>query len=200
MAFKLTIHIRSTLTIDENIHGGAGRSGLHIRQALFVEEAQLWWDDPHHTESSNPTRGGRSIGNGSSLVLSSVLFHSILERSAPLATYAIKQLRKSPMDLDVYAWLVHRLFSLEQTQHGVLASIVGSVRPQLRPPAQVPALLSRFSETRIRRLPRSQTQHLRRRHLVTPIAPAPSRHQLPPQTPLDDPAALTTICRSSSPA
>ena len=95
--------IRSTLTIDENIKGGAGRSGLHIRQALFVEEAQLWWDTPT----------GR-VGNGSSLVLSSVLFHSILERSAPLATSAIKQLRKSPMDLDVYAWLVHRLFHLNK--------------------------------------------------------------------------------------
>jgi hypothetical protein len=95
--------IRSTLTIDENITGGAGRSGLHIRQALFVEEAQLWWDEPE----------GR-VGNGSSLVLSSILFHSILERSAPLATSAIKQLRKSPMDLDVYAWLVHRLFHLNK--------------------------------------------------------------------------------------
>ena len=95
--------IRSTLTIDENIRDGAGRSGLHIRQALFVEEAQLWWDEPES-----------KVGNGSSLVLSSVLFHSILERSAPLATSAIKQLRKSPMDLDVYAWLVHRLFHLSK--------------------------------------------------------------------------------------
>jgi hypothetical protein len=95
--------IRSTLTIDENIRDGAGRSGLHIRQALFVEEAQLWWDEPE----------GR-VGNGSSLILSSVLFHSILERSAPLATSAIKRLRKSPMDLDVYAWLVHRLFHLSR--------------------------------------------------------------------------------------
>ena len=32
--------IHSTLSIDENIRDGAGRSGLHIRQALFVEEAQ----------------------------------------------------------------------------------------------------------------------------------------------------------------
>jgi hypothetical protein len=95
--------VRSTLTIDENIRDGAGRAGLHIRQALFVEEARLWWDEPD----------GR-VGNGSSLVLSSVLFQSILERSAPLATQAIKQLRKSPMDLDVYAWLVHRLFHLNK--------------------------------------------------------------------------------------
>jgi hypothetical protein len=95
--------IRSTLTIDENIKDGAGRAGLHIRQALFVEEAQLWWDEPEG-----------KVGNGSSLVLSTVLFHSILERSAPLATHAIKRLRKSPMDLDVYAWLVHRLFHLNK--------------------------------------------------------------------------------------
>jgi len=92
--------IHSTLSIDENIRDASGRSGLHLRQALFAEEAQLWWDDEHH------------VGQGSSLTLSSVLFTSILERSAPLATHAIKQLRKSPMDLDVYAWLVHRLFHL----------------------------------------------------------------------------------------
>jgi hypothetical protein len=100
--------IHSTVSIDENIRDGAGRSGLHIRQALFVEEAQLWWDDPGRGKRAGQGR----IGNGSSLVLSSVLFHSILERSAPLATDAIKRLRKSPMDLDVYAWLVHRLFHM----------------------------------------------------------------------------------------
>jgi hypothetical protein len=95
--------IHCTLTIDENIRDATGRTGLHIRQALFAEEARLWWDDE--------TRG---VGQGSSLVLSSVLFHSILDRSAPLSTSAIKQLRKSPMDLDVYAWLVHRLFNLSK--------------------------------------------------------------------------------------
>ena len=47
-------------------------------------------------------------------MLSSVLFHSILDRSAPLSTNAIKSLRKSPMDLDVYAWLVHRLYHLSK--------------------------------------------------------------------------------------
>jgi hypothetical protein len=110
--------IHSTLTIDENIHDAGGRSGLHIRQALFVDEAQLWWDEPAQREAGGGGvargRGGRSVGNGSSLTLSAVLFHSILERSAPLSTQAIKHLRKSPMDLDVYAWLVHRLFHLQR--------------------------------------------------------------------------------------
>lgn len=94
--------IHSTLSIDENIRDASGRLGLHLRQALFVEEARLWWDE----------RNG--VGQGSSLVLSSVLFNSILERSAPLSTKAIRQLRKSPMDLDVYAWLAHRLFHLSK--------------------------------------------------------------------------------------
>jgi hypothetical protein len=94
--------IHCTLSIDENIRDTTGRNGLHIRQALFAEEARLWWDED------------QGVGQGSSLQLSSVLFHSILERSAPLSTQAIKRLRKSPMDLDVYAWLVHRLFHLSR--------------------------------------------------------------------------------------
>jgi hypothetical protein len=92
--------IHCAISIDENVRDANGRVGLHIRQALFAEEARLWWDEE------------RGVGQGSSLVLSSVLFDSILERSAPLSTNAIKHLRKSPMDLDVYAWLVHRLYHL----------------------------------------------------------------------------------------
>jgi hypothetical protein len=92
--------IHCAVSIDENIREASGRTGLHIRQALFAEEARLWWDE------------GAGVGQGSSFVLSPVLFQSILERSAPLSTVAIRQLRKSPMDLDVYAWLVHRLFHL----------------------------------------------------------------------------------------
>lgn len=92
--------VRCTLSIDENLRDASGRTGLHIRQALFADEARLWWDE------------SQGVGQGSSLVLSSVLFQSILERSAPLSTNAIRRLRKSPMDLDVYAWLVHRLFHL----------------------------------------------------------------------------------------
>ncbi len=103
--------IHSTLSIDEDIQDLKGRVGLHIRQALFVEEAQLWWDEP--TRNASRMESG-VLGSGSSLVLSRVLFDSILERSAPLSTSAIKQLRKSPMDLDVYAWLVHRLFNLSK--------------------------------------------------------------------------------------
>ena len=105
--------IHCAVSIDENIRDGSGRPGLHIRQALFAEEARLWWDE------------GELIGHGSSLVLSSALFQSILERSAPLSTAAIRQLRKSPMDLDVYAWLVHRLFQLSRPNTVTWAQLSG---------------------------------------------------------------------------
>jgi hypothetical protein len=105
--------IHCAISIDENITDAKGRTGLHIRQALFAEEARLWWDE------------ASGVGRGSSLVLSNVLFQSILERSAPLSTRAIKQLRKSPMDLDVYAWLVHRLFSLNRPSTVTWAQLSG---------------------------------------------------------------------------
>ena len=105
--------VHCAISIDENIRDASGRTGLHIRQALFVEEARLWWDE------------ATAIGQGSSLVLSPVLYDSILERSAPLSTKALKQLRKSPMDLDVYAWLVHRLFHLSRPSTVTWAQLSG---------------------------------------------------------------------------
>jgi hypothetical protein len=105
--------IHCALSIDENVRDAKGRTGLHIRQALFAEEARLWWDE------------AEGAGQGSSLVLSSVLFESILERSAPLSTAAIRQLRKSPMDLDVYAWLVHRLYQLSRPSTMTWAQLSG---------------------------------------------------------------------------
>jgi Plasmid encoded RepA protein len=105
--------IHCAISIDENIRDTSGRTGLHIRQALFAEEARLWWDE------------ASGVGQGSSLILSPVLFQSILERSAPLSTIAIRQLRKSPMDLDVYAWLVHRLFHLSKPSAMTWAQLSG---------------------------------------------------------------------------
>jgi hypothetical protein len=105
--------VHATLTIDENIQDSRGRSGLHIRQAVFAEEARLWWDE---------TRG---VGEGSSLLLSPTLYQSMIERSAPLSTSAIRKLRKSPMDLDVYAWLTHRMFHLAKPSNVSWAQLSG---------------------------------------------------------------------------
>ena len=92
--------IHCALTIDETLRDNTGRHGLDIKPTLFVDTARLWWDEDV------------GVGEGSYLVLSPAIFNSICTRAAPLSTQAIRALRKSPMDLDVYAWLVHRLFGL----------------------------------------------------------------------------------------
>lgn len=92
--------IHAVFTVEENIEDGEGRNGIHMRKVLFAEEARLWDDD-----------GG---GEGSTIVLSEPLFESMIERSAPLSLEAIRALRRSPLDLDVYAWLVYRLYQLRR--------------------------------------------------------------------------------------
>ena len=93
--------VHSVFTIEEDMADGGGRLGIHIRKVLFAEEARLWND-------------GGAVGRGSSILLSQPLYESMLERSAPLSFAAICRLRKSPMDLDVYAWLVYRLHRLNR--------------------------------------------------------------------------------------
>lgn len=90
--------IRTMFSIEEDLIDTSGRQGLHIKQTLFAEEARLWGDSDYQ------------VGEGSVIVLAEPIYQSMLERSAPMSTAAIKMLRRSPMDLDVYAWLVHRLF------------------------------------------------------------------------------------------
>lgn len=92
--------IHSVFTVEEGLEGRDGRKGIHIRKVLFAEEARLW--------------GDATAGEGSSILLSTPLFESMLERSAPLAFDAIRALRKSPLDLDIYAWLVYRLYHLRR--------------------------------------------------------------------------------------
>jgi hypothetical protein len=94
--------VNCAISVVEDIRDAAGRKGLDIRQSLFFNKSRLWWDDDD------------GIGEGSFVVITPELYKSVLERSAPLSTAAIRQLRKSPMDLDVYAWLVHRLFNLHK--------------------------------------------------------------------------------------
>ena len=92
--------IHAVFTVEENMEDGGGRTGIHIRKVLFAEEATLWSD--------------ALTGGGSSILLSEPLYESMRERSAPLALSAIQALRKSPMDLDLYAWLVYRMHHLKR--------------------------------------------------------------------------------------
>ena len=92
--------INTVFTITEDITDAEGRQGLGIKKKLFADEARLW----------NDTNGLQ----GSMILLAEPLYESMLERSAPLSMEAVRALRRSPLDLDVYAWLVYRLYRLHR--------------------------------------------------------------------------------------
>jgi hypothetical protein len=92
--------VNTVFTIQEHIVDNAGRQGLSIKKKLFADEACLW----------NDADGLR----GSSILLAEPLYESMLDRSAPLSMDAVRALRRSPLDLDLYAWLVYRLYTLHR--------------------------------------------------------------------------------------
>ena len=92
--------VNTVFTIQEHIVNNAGRKGLSIKKKLFADEACLW----------NDADGLR----GSSILLAEPLYESMLDRSAPLSMDAVRALRRSPLDLDLYAWLVYRLYTLHR--------------------------------------------------------------------------------------
>jgi hypothetical protein len=92
--------VNTVFTIQEHIVNNAGRQGLSIKKKVFADEAFLWKD----------ADGLR----GSSILLSTPLYESMLDRSAPLSMDAVRALRRSPLDLDLYAWLVYRLYTLHR--------------------------------------------------------------------------------------
>jgi hypothetical protein len=115
--------IHTQFSINETMEDGAGRQGLRFRQTLLFEDGLLWWDDDFVTSS------------GSTLLVHDGVFQSMLERSAPLQASAIQELRKSPMDLDVYAWLVHRLYTLGRPSRVLwdqLSAQIGHTYTELR--------------------------------------------------------------------
>ena len=152
--------IHCTLTIDENIKDASGRTGLHIRQALFAEEARLWWDD------------ARGVGQGS--------LAGALERAVPLDPRSLgaaldqrDQVAAQEPDGPRRLRLARAsALSPVEAEHGHLAAALRAVRPRLLGAAPLPPLLHRLAEARARGLPRSEAQGRRRRRDPAAVATA----------------------------
>lgn len=83
----------------ESVDGAQGK--------LFsIQEYDLWWNRPTNPDQSDLW--------SSKIVLTDPLFEELLVHSAPVDMRAIKALRKSPMELDVYCWLTYRMMSLRK--------------------------------------------------------------------------------------
>lgn len=96
---QLNRMLNSVFTVVEDVEDGkTGRLGIDVDKCLFAQKYRLW----------------KGSLEGGFFRLSKPLFDSILERSAPLSMDSIYKLRRSPFDLDLYAWLVYRLYTLNR--------------------------------------------------------------------------------------
>lgn len=88
--------IRFRYSTEENSKG----------KLFAIEDYDLWWDKPGDPTQSSLWR--------SQIRLTDPLFRELLEHSHPVDMRAIKALRKSPLELDVYCWLTYRMSGLDR--------------------------------------------------------------------------------------
>jgi hypothetical protein len=69
----------------------------------IATETRLWWD---------PKQPKQAALWKSTVRLSRDFFNEIISRPVPIDMRALKALKKSPMALDIYCWLTHRMFYL----------------------------------------------------------------------------------------
>lgn len=79
------------------------RDGL--RNALIAEEAELWWD---------PRRPRERVLWSSTIVLYEKFFNEVVTHPIPVDLAVLRQLRRSPLALDVYSWLTWRMSFLRK--------------------------------------------------------------------------------------
>ena len=70
-----------------------------------ADEYNLWW---------NPKSPDQLPLWKSTVTLGSKFFREIIERPVPIDLRALKALKRSPMALDIYCWLTHRMFYLQK--------------------------------------------------------------------------------------
>lgn len=76
-----------------------------IAAALVAEQADLWWD---------PLRPGQLGLQPSKVTLSAQLYESVIESPVPIDLRAMRALSRSPLAIDLYAWLTYRMSYLRQ--------------------------------------------------------------------------------------
>lgn len=92
----------------------------------FADRSTLWWD------AKTPEQAGLW---GSTVKLSETFFNEVIEHPIPVDMRAIKALKKSPLALDIYAWMTYRASYATKSSEipwPVLAMQFGSDYAQVR--------------------------------------------------------------------
>lgn len=79
---------------------GASFAFQQVDNTLVAESAMLWWD---------PKRPEQMGLQESSVTLTPGFYHELTRSAVPLDTAILRQIRRSPLAIDIYCWLTYRL-------------------------------------------------------------------------------------------
>ncbi len=88
---------RARITFEATIKQDC-RTGDARKDMLVAEDSMLWWD---HNEADQPPKWGSWIE------LSEKFYKAITAAAVPVDVRALKALKRSPLALDLYAWLTY---------------------------------------------------------------------------------------------
>lgn len=96
------------ITLDETglVRSDGARGERHSSMEVTTDR-ELWWDP------KNPEQFALF---GSWVRLGEKLFRALLAFPVPVDMRALKALKKSPLELDLYAWLTHSMFNLMESR------------------------------------------------------------------------------------
>ena len=80
-----------------------GDNGKRFVNAVIADEAEFWWDVKRPDD--------RTLWQ-SKIELSEKFFQEVITNPVPLDMHILKRLKRSPLGLDLYLWLVYRTFGL----------------------------------------------------------------------------------------
>lgn len=89
-------------TVSASYTDGKGFADIGYRLA---DKTMLWWQPNDHEQAGLWK---------SSVTLSEVFFNEIIDKPVPVDMRALGALKKSPLALDIYAWLTYRVSYLKQ--------------------------------------------------------------------------------------
>lgn len=90
--------VRSLISVS-----GSDGDALGIENILIAKRAFIFWN----------TRDSEQLGLWDSTVtLSTDFFESLINAPVPIKMEALQALKKSPLAMDIYTWLVYRMFTL----------------------------------------------------------------------------------------
>ena len=72
----------------------------------LIEEWEYWWGDDNQASEETP--------QANSVTLSEGFYKALLAHPIPIDLRAVKALRRSPLALDIYCWLTHRMSYLKR--------------------------------------------------------------------------------------